>query len=152
MSYILESLSDNEEVQDLFKPHWFIWLPSLCCVLVGLVAAGLLGYFLNGAVAIIAFGVFTLFGIAQGLSIVSLEQGVTNKRIIRKTGIVGRQSEEMKLSSVETVEIDQGVLGRVFNYGTVRVTGKGISSVIFYKIDNPMAVKKAIESVSNPLQ
>jgi uncharacterized membrane protein YdbT with pleckstrin-like domain len=70
--------------------------------------------------------------------------------VILKKGIIGRKSEEMKLKSIETVEIDQGILGRIFGFGTVKVTGRGISDVRFKRIDDPMSVKRRIESVSNP--
>ena len=73
--------------------------------------------------------------------------GVTNKRVILKTGIISRHSDEMKISSIETVEIEQGVPGRILGYGTVKVTGKGISDLVFTRIDDPMNVKRKIESV-----
>ena len=57
----------------------------------------------------------------------------------------------MKLQSIETVEIDQGIGGRMFGYGTIKITGRGISDVIFKGIDDPMSVKRQIESVSNPV-
>ncbi|MBP7189323.1 MAG: PH domain-containing protein, partial [Thiopseudomonas sp.] len=62
---------------------------------------------------------------------------------------VSRKTEEMKVSSIETVEIDQGVLGRIFGFGTVKVTGRGISDVLFSKIDDPLGVKKSIESIES---
>jgi uncharacterized membrane protein YdbT with pleckstrin-like domain len=79
-----------------------------------------------------------------------LEQGVTNKRVIFKKGIISRRTEEMKLASIETVEINQGIWGRIFGFGTVKVTGRGISDLMFKNIDDPMSVKRQIESVSNP--
>lgn len=68
-----------------------------------------------------------------------------------KRGIVSRRTEEMKLKSIETVEIDQGVLARVLGHGDVRVTGKGLSDVTYRRVADPMAVKRAIESISNPV-
>lgn len=53
----------------------------------------------------------------------------------------------MKIASIETVEIVQGVFGRIFGYGSIKVTGRGISDLIYKNIDNPMDVKKAIESI-----
>jgi hypothetical protein len=49
------------------------------------------------------------------------------------------------------VEIDQGVLGRMLGYGNIHVSGRGISDVVLRNINDPMAVKRAIESVSNPV-
>ncbi|MEB3734911.1 PH domain-containing protein [Halopseudomonas pachastrellae] len=71
--------------------------------------------------------------------------------MILKNGIISRHTEEMKLSSIETVEIEQGIWGRMFGYGTVKLTGARISDVKFRNIDDPMQVKRDIESVSNPI-
>lgn len=132
MSYIDESLSEGEEVLAVFHIHWLAYLGP---VFLTLLTAGLL----------------LPFALYQYLQLKYTEQGLTNKRVVLKQGIISRRTEEMKLRSVETVEIDQGVLGRIFDYGTIRISGRGISDVIFQNVDGPMKVKKAIESVSNPL-
>lgn len=135
MSYIEESLSSGEEVVALFRLHWFSRLPMVLWIILALPTLGL-----------------TL--ILAGYEFVRLrciEQGLTNKRVVFKKGIISRSTEEMKLKSVETVEIEQGVLGRIFGYGEVKITGRGISDVVFRGVADPIAVKKQIESVSNPV-
>jgi uncharacterized membrane protein YdbT with pleckstrin-like domain len=52
----------------------------------------------------------------------------------------------MKLSKIETVEIKQGILGRMLGYGNVVITGTGSSNVIIAKVSNPIDVKKKIDS------
>lgn len=134
MSYIEESLSAGEKVEGLFKPHWFAWMPMVMWIVLG----------------IPTFGLTWFVAIYEYLRLRFLEQGVTNKRVILKRGIISRQTEEMKLSSIETVEIDQSVFGRLFGYGTVKITGRGISDFMFKGIADPLSVKRQIESVSNP--
>jgi uncharacterized membrane protein YdbT with pleckstrin-like domain len=134
MSYIEDSLSEGERIEGLFSLHWFAWVPMALWIILG----------------VVTFGLTWLVAIYEFLRLKFLEQGVTNKRVILKKGIIGRKSEEMKLKSIETVEIDQGILGRIFGFGTVKVTGRGISDVRFKRIDDPMSVKRRIESVSNP--
>lgn len=136
MSYIEQSLSSGEKVEGLFRLHWFAWLPMVMWLILGLVT----------------FGLTWLIAIYEYLRIRFMEQGVTNKRVILKKGIISRKTEEMKLKSIETVEIEQGIFGRIFGFGTVRVTGRGVSSVIFQGIDDPMSVKRQIESISNPVE
>jgi len=97
--------------------------------------------------AVPTIGITLIFAIYEWLRLRYLEQGVTNKRVILKTGIISRKTEEMKISSIETVEIIQGILGRMLGYGTIKVTGRGLSDLIFKNIDDPMAVKRKIESV-----
>jgi uncharacterized membrane protein YdbT with pleckstrin-like domain len=134
MGYIQESLSAGEEAKGLFKLHWVARLWMVLWIVL----------------AVPTIGITLIFALWEWLKLRNIEQGVTNKRVILKTGIISRQTEEMKLSSVETVEIKQGVLGRILNFGTVRVTGRGISDVIFEKVADPMSVKKAIESIGIP--
>ncbi|MDA3947062.1 MAG: PH domain-containing protein [Helicobacteraceae bacterium] len=131
MSYIEESLSDREEIVALFKLHWISKIPMIVWAIL----------------ALPTLGITLILVIWEYLRLRSIEQGITNKRVILKTGIISRRSEEMKISSIETVEIIQGIFGRIFGFGSIKVTGRGISDLMYKNIDNPMHVKKAIESV-----
>ncbi|MED5493934.1 PH domain-containing protein [Halopseudomonas pachastrellae] len=135
MSYIEDSLSSGEVIHKVFQLHWLAKVPMYCWLVLGLVT----------------FGLTWLIALYEYFRLRSIEQGVTNKRVILKNGIISRHTEEMKLSSIETVEIEQGIWGRMFGYGTVKLTGRGISDVKFRNIDDPMQVKRDIESVSNPI-
>jgi uncharacterized membrane protein YdbT with pleckstrin-like domain len=134
VSYIEDSLSAGEKVERLFKLHWFAWVPMWIWIILGVPTIGITWF-----IALYEF-----------LRLRFTEQGVTNKRVILKTGIISRKTEEMKLTSIETVELDQGIWGRIFGFGTIKVTGRGISDVVYKGIDDPMAVKRQIETVSNP--
>lgn len=135
MTYIEESLSAGEKIEALFPLHWFARVPM----------------YLWFVLAIPTLGLTLILALYEYLKLKHLEQGVTNKRVIFKRGIISRNTEEMKLQSIETVEIEQGIGGRLFGYGTVKITGRGLSDVTFKGIDDPMQVKRDIESVSNPL-
>ena len=135
MTYIEQSLSAGEKIEGVFRLHWTAWLPVWLWILL----------------AIPTIGITLLVSLYVYLRLKYQEQGVTNKRVILKKGIVSRQTEEMRLKSIETVEIDQGILGRMLGFGTVRITGRGVSDFVFQRIDNPLAVKRTIESISNPI-
>ncbi len=134
MSYIEESLSTGEKVEARFRLHWVSKLPMVMWIVLGIPTLGLTW----------------LVAIYEYLRLRYMEQGITNKRVILKRGIISRRTEEMKIASIETVEIDQGVFGRMLGFGTVKVTGRGISDVVFRGMDDPMAVKRQIESISHP--
>ena len=134
MSYLEESLSAGETIVARFPLHWTARTMLVVWIALGIPTLGLLW----------------LVAIYEYLRLRGIEQGVTNKRVVLKTGIVSRQSEEMKLSSIETVEIEQGIFGRMLDFGTVKVTGRGISDLVFKRIDDPLGVKRQIESVSIP--
>jgi uncharacterized membrane protein YdbT with pleckstrin-like domain len=159
VSYIEDSLSTGEKIEGMFKPHWFAWVPMYLWLALGLACFGLTWFiwFVSTPspvwpiLGFIAFGLTWLIALHQFLQLRSIEQGVTNKRVILKRGIISRKTDEMKLTSIETVEINQGFWGRIFGFGTVKVTGQGISDVVYARIDDPMSVKRQIESVSNPV-
>ncbi len=135
MSYIDESLSSGEKVVALFKLHWFARVPMALWIILSIPTLGLT----------------LLIALYEFLRLRNIEQGVTNKRVIFKTGIISRKTSEMTLKSIETVEIDQGVLGRLFDFGDIKVTGRGLSDVVFKGLAVPMSAKRQIESVSNPI-
>ena len=130
MSYLEESLSDGEKVVAVFSQHWItkLWLVLWILLIVTIPIA-----------------------IYEWLRLRTMEHAVTNKRVVFKKGIVSRHTEEMKIGSIETVEIDQGVWGRILGFGDIKVTGKGISDVTFLRMNDPMDVKRRIEGVSHPV-
>jgi uncharacterized membrane protein YdbT with pleckstrin-like domain len=132
MSYIQDSLSKNEQIKKIFKLHWLTKFAPMFFLIV-------LSIPTSGITLLIAIYVYFYFK--------KLEQGVTNKRIVLKKGIIGRNTQEIKLDAVETVEIKQGAIDRILGFGTIKITGRGTSDLIFKNIDNPMEVKKDIETL-----
>ncbi len=121
MSYIKKTLINDEKVISFFSIHKFHYILPLAMSL-------------------------CVIGIPLFLKYLFTEYGLTNNRVITKTGVISRSTEEMKLSKVETVEIKQSILGRIIGYGNVIVSGTGSSNVIISKVSNPIEVKKKIDS------
>ena len=69
----------------------------------------------------------------------SSEFAVTNKRFIVKRGVLSRKILEMNLRQIETVSVDQGLLQKMLNYGTVTVTGTGGTKQVLPRIAHPFA-------------
>lgn len=67
------------------------------------------------------------------------EIAITNKRVIAKFGFISRRTVEINLNKVESIQVDQTLVGRVFNFGTVIISGAG----------NPVA---PIPGVAHPLE
>jgi uncharacterized membrane protein YdbT with pleckstrin-like domain len=88
----------------------------------GLVLSGDPGLALIGGVAM-AIGIVALLG--AYINQISTELAVTNRRVIAKFGFIRRRTIELNHGKVEGFHVDQGVLGRLLNFGTVTVTGTG---------------------------
>lgn len=62
----------------------------------------------------------------------TLEQVITNQRVIQKKGLISRKIEEMRLSKIETVEYSQGVFGRIMGFGSVKISGTLTNLQLFF--------------------
>ena len=75
------------------------------------------------------------------------ELAITNRRVIAKTGFIRRHSLEILLPKIESVDVRQGILGRMLNFGTVTVTGTGGTRESFKAIAEPIVVRKKINQI-----
>ena len=54
----------------------------------------------------------------------------------------------MNLKSIESVNLKQSIIGRIFNYGSINVSGRGSSDVVFKDVDSPVEIRKKIKNNS----
>ena len=96
-----------------------------------------------GVVLTPLFGLGLVFLAMAYVRYKSTELAVTTKRVIVKHGFIRRQSVEINLNMVESIQVDQGVLGRLFNFGTLVISGTGTSHAPIAGISEPMGFRKA---------
>ena len=87
-------------------------------------------------------GIGLIFFLGTYVRYTTSEFAVTDRRIIAKTGLLSRRTIEMFLDKVETLNIDQGVVGRMLNYGTVTIHGSGSTAETFRNVSNPLMLRK----------
>jgi len=75
------------------------------------------------------------------------EIAITNKRIIIKLGWLQRRTLEMNLGKVESVNVDQSVLRRLLDYGSITITGAGGTRELFHNIERPLEFRKAFQAL-----
>jgi uncharacterized membrane protein YdbT with pleckstrin-like domain len=75
------------------------------------------------------------------------ELGVTNKRVIAKFGLISRRTIEQRVQKIESVRIEQGIWGRICDFGTILVHGTGGAITPIALVSDPFAFKRAIDSV-----
>ena len=96
-----------------------------------------------GVVLTPLFGLGLVFLAMAYVRYKSTELAVTTKRVIVKHGFIRRQTVEINLNKVESIQVDQGVLGRLFNFGTLVISGTGTSHAPIAGISEPMGFRKA---------
>lgn len=82
----------------------------------------------------------------------SVEMAVTNKRVTVKVGMMSRSTEEMMLTRIESIMVDQSLLGRMLNYGTITLRGVGGTPDPFPKIAHPLEFRRRVQHQLDLLQ
>jgi uncharacterized membrane protein YdbT with pleckstrin-like domain len=140
MGYIEQNLVPAEEVVYQTKLHPIIFVGPILFVLLGLV---LLVVPILGLLVIV---IGLLLAVPRYIRVATSEFAVTNKRVLIKVGWVRRRTLEMLLTKVETIGVNQGLLGRMLNYGGITVTGTGGTREFFQGIKNPLEFRKQVQA------
>ena len=77
------------------------------------------------------------------------EIAVTNRRVIYKKGLVRRQTNEMNMDKVESVQIDQTIIGRMLDYGDVTILGTGEGFETLRTIASPIELRNSITGTTH---
>jgi uncharacterized membrane protein YdbT with pleckstrin-like domain len=143
-SYVDSHLDPGEIVEHRSTIHWIVYLGPMFPLGAGLmlVLPGAPGIAWGGLI-LLAAGVIGL--VSAWIRQSSSEFAVTDKRVIVKTGFLSRRTIELNISKVESVQVDQGLIGRLLNYGTITVIGTGGTHEPFSMIDDPMAFRHAVQ-------
>ena len=149
--YIDQILQPGEKVLYSTIAHWTFYLPAI--------AMWILVAILLAVSALVTVPVLTLlcWATAAVLAVVALyltakawfhrwttETDVTDRRVVHKTGFIKRRTFEMALDKIESVDVDQSILGRLLNYGNVTIMGVGEGRETISNIDSPLAFRNSI--------
>src|ERR1044072_3203607 len=149
--YVDKVLQDGEQVRYRASLHWILYAPgALCCLL----AAILYLMPVTGGLGTLVW-LAALLALAAGLILLAREWfiwwtteiAVTNRRIIYKTGFISRKTTEMHMDKVESVDVEQPVLGRILAYGDVVVRGAGAGIEPILKVAAPLELRNHITGV-----
>ena len=150
--YIDDILQPGEKVLYSTNAHWIFFLPAILLwilatalfVLSGLVPAG-------SALILFCWALAAIVAIAALYKTVTAwfhrwttETDVTNLRVVHKTGFITRQTFEMSLDKIESVDVNQSILGRILNYGDVSIFGVGEGNKTIDTIASPLEFRNHI--------
>jgi len=154
LSYVERILSPGERVVYRAGLHWVLYLSAVvpaALAVGGAIAAGLAPEGAPRGALLLISGLAVLAGLFQILwvwvRVRNTEIAVTDRRIIYKTGLIGRRSIEMNLDKVESVVVDQGLVGRLLDYGTVIIRGVGAGLEPVACVAQPLAFRRSVNLV-----
>jgi len=150
MNYVRRVLQPGETVVHLSRLHLVILFPAILWLVVALVlllaALTLTGDLRIGGEALAVF--CAIFALASGVPALirraTTELAVTDRRVIYKSGLLARHTLEMNRSKVESVDVDQSLLGRLLGFGTIIVRGTGGSLEPIAMVGDPLTFRSHI--------
>ena len=155
--YISNNLVAGEKIEYIARIHPAIFLPSLVAA-VAFLAATLTVFTFFSSLTIVPTLVCSLIGgfwsanlAAKALVVyATTECVVTNQRVMGKIGLLNRRSLAILIDKVEGLHVRQGILGRVFDYGTVTVTGTGRTAISFRGVAQPLEFRRHVQQRARP--
>ena len=85
--------------------------------------------------------------ICRILKFITTEYGVTTKRLLIKKGVLRLTTAEIPTDRIESIYCTQGILGRIFHYGTMGIAGIGGNMPVFYMVARPYGLRRKIVSI-----
>jgi uncharacterized membrane protein YdbT with pleckstrin-like domain len=151
MSYLTSVLQPGETVRYATKTHWIAYLPGFLLLVVAAFlywigfqppARGAIGIWdwLAALVLILAAAALFIAWFRRWTT----EIAVTDRRIIYKRGFIRRHTIEMHLDKVESVDVDQSIIGRILNYGDILIRGVGVGIEPLKNIEGPIAFRNHV--------
>jgi len=143
MGYVESNLMAGEQVILQTRIHGIVFLPPAVVILLGV------GLFMMPVAGLLVLLVGVVMLAGAWIRHWTSEFAVTDRRVIIKVGLISRQTIEINMSKVESVEVRQGILARLLNYGTIVVIGTGGTKEPFDMTDEPLAFRRAVQSQQN---
>jgi uncharacterized membrane protein YdbT with pleckstrin-like domain len=152
MSYVASVLQPGENIRYVTKVHWIIYVPGVAFLLLGIAVyvmalqpmstywiwAWISGFLVACAAVALFMAWFQRW---------TTEIAVTDRRIIYKRGFIRRRTIEMHLDKVESIDVDQSILGRILNYGDLLIRGVGIGIEPLKNIGSPIEFRNHVTAV-----
>jgi uncharacterized membrane protein YdbT with pleckstrin-like domain len=157
MSYVDKNLIPGEKLMYRTGVHWSVLFgPAILAAIIAAPGIAILAFRDDiagkgipvDAIAAAGVALIAVAAIIFAYSVIkknATEIAVTDKRVIIKTGLTSRRSLEIMLAKVESIGIDETLMGRMLGYGTVVIHGTGGTPEPFRKIAHPSEFRMAVQ-------
>jgi uncharacterized membrane protein YdbT with pleckstrin-like domain len=149
MGYVESVLQPGETVRHVATIHWVVYLRGFVLLLVAFFVWLLTPD--TGALHTVGMGLALIF-LALGLFYLgsaslrrwATEYAVTDRRVIYKRGLIWRRTIEVNMDKISSVDVDQSIIGRLLNYGTVKIRSAGADPEPISEVGDPLGFRNNI--------
>jgi len=147
MNYYTKTvLNDDEVVQWQGYLHWIDYLIVFFTMILLIILSGSITHSITKSFVDLAI-IITTSGQLVGVLLKhwSTELVVTDQRVIARTGLIARDTNEIDCTMIEGVDVKQGILGKLIGFGTVGVRGADGVIAPIHRVNNPTGIRKALQ-------
>ena len=152
MGYVQKVLQPSETIAYETKIAWTTYVPGLLVLIAAAVVFVLIRTLLPSAswardiaaLLLLVVGVYLLA--TAWFERWTTEIAITTRRVILKRGFIRRDTAEMNMDKVESVDVNQSLFGRMLNYGDVTVRGTGAGLETLRLIDAPLEFRNHVRT------
>jgi uncharacterized membrane protein YdbT with pleckstrin-like domain len=152
VGYVERHLLSGERVLYKTRLHWVLFVKPALVVLAGVILVVLLRqvqdpwwlWIFGAAVALVGL----VWAFVHYVEVMTSEFAVTTSRLIFKVGLISRYTTELLLAKVESIGVQQGLIGRVLSYGDLTVTGTGGAREVFRRVRDPIGFRNHVQQAS----
>jgi uncharacterized membrane protein YdbT with pleckstrin-like domain len=152
VGYVERHLLPGERVVYKTRLHWILFLRPALVVVAGIALALVLRpvqdppwlWMIGAGLAVIGLA----WAFVHYVELMTSEFAVTSSRLILKVGLISRYTTELLLSKVETIGVQQGLIGRMLGYGDLTVTGTGGAREVFRRVRDPIGFRNHVQQAS----
>jgi uncharacterized membrane protein YdbT with pleckstrin-like domain len=144
--YINEILQPDEKLIYSTTIHWMVYLPGVI-LWIAAFAIYFYGAQYSPAMPLVALAVGLIAAISTFRAWFkrwTTEIDVTDRRVVYKRGFIRRHTVEMNMDKVESVDVDQSILGRIFDFGDIVVRGTGHGIEPLHNIQSPLQFRNYV--------
>jgi uncharacterized membrane protein YdbT with pleckstrin-like domain len=158
LGYVEQNLNPGERILYATRLHWVaifrsIFVDTVFSVVgLALIVWGVAGHHAEtgpaGVAELAGITLIILGSVILAMAVVrrnATEMAVTNKRVIIKVGFLTKRTVELFLSKVESVGVEQTLLGRMLGFGSITVRGTGGTNEPFSHVANPLEFRRQVQ-------
>jgi uncharacterized membrane protein YdbT with pleckstrin-like domain len=151
MSYLDQVLQPGEKILYRTTLSWTLFFPGLALLILAILVLSVLSASIWQNILLIIIVVPAIVLLARAwFKRWTTEIAVTNSRVIVKRGFIRRHTIEINMAKVESVDVDQSLIGRVFNYGNITVRGTGSTFEPIAMVDHPLRLRSHVTGHESP--
>lgn len=137
-TFVQNSLIKGEQIQETATISWLsqFWYFVMGTILI----------LLANTMEIDVNALAVFFLVLAVVNVVTTELAITNKKLIGKVGFIRRSSIDIPRHQIESLNVDQSIVGRLLGYGKITVNGSGGNKASIPYIKNPLQFRKMVMS------